>query len=53
MSLYASGPQGMTAENGETGNVGSNPYYDQSYNRATTTTTITETVLWVMRLNFK
>ena len=43
--LYASGPQGMTAENGETGNVGSNPYYDQVVEQGESTTTV-ETVLW-------
>ena len=43
--LYANGPQGMTAENGETGNVGSNPYYDQVVEQGESTTTV-ETVLW-------
>ena len=45
--LYANGPEGMTAETGESGNIGSNPFYDEVIIKGpTTTTTEVETVLW-------
>lgn len=45
--LYANGPEGMTAETGESGNIGSNPFYDEVIIKgSTTTTTEVETVLW-------
>ena len=45
--LYPSNPAGMTAETGETGNVNTNPYHDVVVTSGkTTTTTVTETVLW-------
>lgn len=45
--LYANGPEGMTAETGESGDIGSNPFYDEVIIKGpTTTTTEVETVLW-------
>lgn len=45
--LYPSNPVGMTAETGLTGNVNTNPYHDVVVTQGTTsTTTVTETVLW-------
>ncbi len=45
--LYPSIPEGMTAETGETGDVNTNPYHDTVVTEGTTTTTtVTETVLW-------
>lgn len=45
--LYPSLPEGMTPETGETGNVNTNPYHDRVVSQGTTTTTtVTETVLW-------
>lgn len=45
--LYQSIPEGMTPETGETGNVDTNPYHDTVVTEGTTTTTtVTETVLW-------
>ncbi len=45
--LYANGPEGMTPETGETGKVDKNPYHDTVVTEGTTTTTtVTETVLW-------
>lgn len=45
--LYPSLPEGMTPETGETGNVNTNPYHDRVVTQGTTTTTtVTETVLW-------
>lgn len=45
--LYSSNSEGLTPETGETGNVNSNPYHDEVVDHGTTTTTtVTETVLW-------
>jgi hypothetical protein len=45
--LYPSLPEGMTPETGETFNVNTNPYHDRVVTQGTTTTTtVTETVLW-------
>lgn len=45
--LYPSIPEGMTPETGETGKVDTNPYHDTVVTEGTTTTTtVTETVLW-------
>lgn len=52
--LYPSTPAGMTAETGETGNVNTNPYYDTVVTQGTTTTTtVTETVLWEGNVAFE
>ena len=51
--LYANGPEGMTAETGESGNIGSNPFYDEVIIKGpTTTTTVVETVLWEGEMTF-
>ena len=51
--LYANGPEGMTAETGESGNIGSNPFYDEVIIKGpTTTTTEVETVLWEGEMTF-
>ena len=52
--LYPSIPEGMTAETGETGDVNTNPYHDTVVTEGTTTTTtVTETVLWEGEITFK
>ena len=51
--LYPSNPVGMTAETGITGNVNTNPYHDVVVTQGTTsTTTVTETVLWEGSVEF-
>lgn len=51
--LYPSIPEGMTPETGETGNVNTNPYHDRVVTQGTTTTTtVTETVLWEGEIEF-
>ncbi len=51
--LYPSIPEGMTAETGETGDVNTNPYHDTVVTEGTTTTTtVTETVLWEGEITF-
>lgn len=51
--LYANGPEGMTAETGETGDVTTNPYHDRVVTEGTTTTTtVVETVLWEGEMTF-
>lgn len=51
--LYPSNPVGMTAETGLTGNVNTNPYHDVVVTQGTTsTTTVTETVLWEGSVEF-
>ena len=51
--LYANGPEGMTAETGESGNIGSNPFYDEVIIKGPTTTiTEVETVLWEGEMTF-
>ena len=45
--LYANGPEGMTAEEKDDGTVDENSYHDTVVTEGTTTTTtVTETVLW-------
>lgn len=45
--LYANGPEGMTAEEKDDGTVDKNSYHDTVVTEGTTTTTtVTETVLW-------
>lgn len=52
--LYPSIPEGMTAETGETGDVNTNPYHDRVVTQGTTTTTtVTETVLWEGEFTFE
>ena len=52
--LYPSIPEGMTAETGETGDVNTNPYHDTVVTEGTTTTTtVTETVLWEGEIAFE
>jgi len=52
--LYPSLPEGMTPETGETGNVNTNPYHDRVVTQGTTTTTtVTETVLWEGEIAFE
>lgn len=52
--LYPSIPEGMTAETGETGDVNTNPYHDTVVTEGTTTTTtVTETVLWEGEITFE
>ncbi len=51
--LYKNGPKGMTAETGESGNIGSNPFYDEVIIKGPTTTiTEVETVLWEGEMTF-
>ena len=51
--LYANGPEGMTAETGETGDVTTNPYHDRVVTEGTTTTTtVVETGLWEGEMTF-